>query len=148
MTSRHHRLPAHDVTVIIFATFKMCYVHFHSNKLLHSDYLSRLLRYKKYLFFSKQLLSATRWRKRHIPRLHGTKISGSRSGLELIRIAILIIFTVWTTDPDRDRFNPYREVDCDPDRDLPCKQLQDRNPVIVTAANKTDVNSSRLRVLY
>ena len=30
---------------------------------------------------------------------------------------------------DRDRFNPDREVDCDPDRDLPCKQLQDRNPV-------------------
>ena len=56
---------------------------------------------------------------------------------------ILIIFTVSTTDQDRDR-DPYREVD----RDLPCKQLQDRNPIIVTAANKTDVNNSRLRVLY
>ena len=31
-------LPAHDVTVIIFVTFKMCYEHFHSAKLLlHSD---------------------------------------------------------------------------------------------------------------
>ena len=28
-------LPAHDVTVIIFATFKMCYEHFHNVKLPH-----------------------------------------------------------------------------------------------------------------
>ena len=36
-------LPAHDVTVIIFATLKMCYQHFHSTKLLHSGYLSQIL---------------------------------------------------------------------------------------------------------
>ena len=36
-------LPAHDVTVIIFATFKMCYEHFHSTKLQYSDYLSQIL---------------------------------------------------------------------------------------------------------
>ena len=36
-------LPAHDVTVITFATFKMCYEHFHSTKLLHSAYLSQIL---------------------------------------------------------------------------------------------------------
>ena len=35
-------LPAHDVTVIIFATFKMCYEYFHSTKLLHSAYLSQI----------------------------------------------------------------------------------------------------------
>ena len=35
------RLPAHDVTVIILATFKMCYENFHSVKLLHSAYLSQ-----------------------------------------------------------------------------------------------------------
>ena len=36
-------LPAHDVYVIIFATFKMCYEHFHSTKLLHSSCLSHIL---------------------------------------------------------------------------------------------------------
>ena len=47
-------LPAHDVTVIIFATFKMCHEHFHSTKQLHSDYLSQILWYKRYLFFCCQ----------------------------------------------------------------------------------------------
>ena len=36
-------LPAHDVTIIDFATFKMCYEHFHSTKLLYSGYLSEIL---------------------------------------------------------------------------------------------------------
>ena len=35
-------LPAHDVTVIIFATFKICYEHFHSTELLHSAYLCQI----------------------------------------------------------------------------------------------------------
>ena len=43
--------PAHDVTVIISATFKMCYEHFHSAKLLNSGYLRKIFWYKKYLFF-------------------------------------------------------------------------------------------------
>ena len=43
-------LPAHDVTVIIFATFKMCYEHFHSTELQYSAYLSQILWYKRYLF--------------------------------------------------------------------------------------------------
>ena len=43
-------LPAHDVTVIIFATFKMRYEHFHSKKLQYSAYLSKILCYKMYLF--------------------------------------------------------------------------------------------------
>ena len=45
------------------------------------------------------------------------------------------VYTAQKYDPDNfyrvndrsDRFNPDREVDCDPDQDLPCKQLQDRN---------------------
>ena len=36
-------LPACDVTVIILATFRMFYEHFHSNLLLHSAYLSQIL---------------------------------------------------------------------------------------------------------
>ena len=36
-------LPAHDVTVIIFATFKMCYEHFHSIELQYSAYLRQIL---------------------------------------------------------------------------------------------------------
>ena len=44
-------LPAHDVTVIVFVTFKMCYEHFHRTKLLHSGYLSQILWYKRYLYF-------------------------------------------------------------------------------------------------
>ena len=36
-------LQAHDVTVIMSATFKMCYEHFHSTKLLHSAYLGQIL---------------------------------------------------------------------------------------------------------
>ena len=35
-------LPAHDVTVIIFVTFKMCYEHFHSTELQYSGYLSQI----------------------------------------------------------------------------------------------------------
>ena len=49
-------LPAHDVTVIIFATFKMCYKHFHSTKLLHSAYLSKIFWNKRYLFFVANVL--------------------------------------------------------------------------------------------
>ena len=45
-------LPAHDVTVIIFATFKMCYEHFHSTELQYSAYLSQIFWYKRYLFMS------------------------------------------------------------------------------------------------
>ena len=37
------RLPAHDVTVIMAATFKMCYEHFHNGKQLYSVYLSEML---------------------------------------------------------------------------------------------------------
>ena len=36
-------LQAHDVTVIIFATFKMCYEHCHGAKRLHPAYLSHIL---------------------------------------------------------------------------------------------------------
>ena len=35
-------LPAHDVTVIISATYKMCYKHFHSTELQYSGYLSHI----------------------------------------------------------------------------------------------------------
>ena len=40
--------------VVISATFKMCYEHFHSAKLLYSGYLNQILWYKtdkRYLFF-------------------------------------------------------------------------------------------------
>ena len=33
---------AHDVMVIIFATFKICYEHCHGAKRLHSAYLSQI----------------------------------------------------------------------------------------------------------
>ena len=36
-------LPAHDVTVIIFAMFKMCCEHFHSTELQYFGYLSQIL---------------------------------------------------------------------------------------------------------
>ena len=36
-------LPAHYVTVIIFATFKMCYEHFRSTELQYSAYLSQII---------------------------------------------------------------------------------------------------------
>ena len=49
-------LPAHDVTLIVFATFEICYEHFHSAKLLHSGYLSRIRCYKRYLFFVANVL--------------------------------------------------------------------------------------------
>ena len=49
-------LPAHDVTGIIFAMFKMCYEHFHSTRLLHSAYLSKILSYKRYLLFVANVL--------------------------------------------------------------------------------------------
>ena len=36
--------PAHDITIIIFATLvKTCYEHFHGTKLLHYAYLSQIL---------------------------------------------------------------------------------------------------------
>ena len=37
---------ARDITVTIFATFKMCYKHFHSTKLPHFAYLIQMRRYK------------------------------------------------------------------------------------------------------
>ena len=49
-------LPAHDITVIIFATFKMFYEQFHGAKLLHFAYLSEILWYERYLFFVANVL--------------------------------------------------------------------------------------------
>ena len=49
-------LPAHDVTVIIFATFKMCYEHFRSTKLQYSAYWGQILWYRRYLFFVANVL--------------------------------------------------------------------------------------------
>ena len=47
-------LPAHYVTVIIFATFKMCYEHFRSTKLQYSAYLRQIIFIKKVLIFCCQ----------------------------------------------------------------------------------------------
>ena len=49
-------LPAHDVTVIIFATFKMCYEHFYSTELKYSDHLSQILSPRRYLLFVANVL--------------------------------------------------------------------------------------------
>ena len=49
-------LSSYDVTVIIFATFKMFYERdFHCDKLLHSAYLNQIY-FKSYLFFVSKVL--------------------------------------------------------------------------------------------
>ena len=55
-------LPAHDVTVIIFAMFKMCYEHFYNLKRLYSSYLSEILWYKRNFFFFANVLWSDRFK--------------------------------------------------------------------------------------
>ena len=54
-------LPAHDVTVIFPATFKMCHEHFYNLKLPYFGYLSQILWFWMYLFFCCQCPLIERW---------------------------------------------------------------------------------------